>query len=89
MPRLEAHFSPVLPRWAFDARVAMGYLRLADTGLEKLCCACREWLPADTEFFGLKPDRVDQLKTRCRCCIAEGMPGLAPRLLPRQWQRAG
>lgn len=40
-----------------------------EIGTEKYCVACREYWPADTEFFALQPNRKDRLSSRCLACI--------------------
>jgi hypothetical protein len=36
---------------------------------ERRCVACREYWPADTEFFAGIGPRGDRLSTRCLACI--------------------
>jgi len=43
----------------------------ADGEAEKFCPKCREWWPADTEFFHRNPSTPDGLATYCKACQLE------------------
>jgi hypothetical protein len=43
----------------------------SELGIEKRCLACRQFWPADSEFFAPRNNRRDPLSQRCRACIAE------------------
>ena len=45
--------------------------RTSELGPEKRCLACRQFWPADSEFFAPRKNRRDPLSLRCRACIAE------------------
>ncbi|YP_010844250.1 hypothetical protein MPJ00_gp20 [Pseudomonas phage vB_PaeS_PAO1_HW12] len=53
-----------------------GY-QVAWYGMEKLCTKCREYWPADAEFFFTNPDGT--LKNSCKACWYE-MPSVQRRL---------
>jgi hypothetical protein len=40
-----------------------------DIGTEKYCLSCKEYWPADTEFFEFHPSSKDRLSQRCIACI--------------------
>ena len=40
-------------------------------GNVKQCPICKEWWPADTEFFYKASDRKDGLHSYCRACFLE------------------
>lgn len=68
----------ICPAWTpaqIARRLETGTLRYADAQLEKRCSRCREYLPADTEFFMTthQGQRLD-LHTWCKCCYAERRP---------------
>jgi hypothetical protein len=44
-------------------------LRLTELGIERRCGRCRQFWPADQEFFSLK--KPGQLHSWCRACFAE------------------
>lgn len=44
--------------------------RLSQWGLEKQCCRCSEWWPADTEFYFATEQR-GATHCHCRACYAE------------------
>lgn len=43
----------------------------SELGLEKRCLACRQFWPADSEFFEPRRNWRNPLSQRCRACIAE------------------
>jgi DNA-binding NtrC family response regulator len=50
---------------------AISIVRDTECGPEKLCTVCREWWPADAEFFGVRHDRGGKLSGRCKACDAQ------------------
>jgi DNA-binding PadR family transcriptional regulator len=62
VPRPEA--AAALPE---DVRNSMSY-RQAEYGPEKWCARCREWWPADREFFHLNRAQPGGLSVWCRAC---------------------
>ncbi len=42
-----------------------------DGELEKRCSRCKEFLPADSEFFGAQKSNPDGLRGHCKCCDSE------------------
>ncbi len=49
----------------------------SELGLEKRCLACRQYWPADAEFFAPQNNLRNPLSQRCRACIAELFWGYA------------
>lgn len=49
---------------------AEGRYRQGEDQLEKRCCDCGEYLPADTEFF-YRANTLDGLKHECKVCFLE------------------
>lgn len=55
---------------------------VTELGVEKLCSACGEYWPADTEFFEARKLK-DGLSSRCIACTRAGIWRLfRPRYLP-------
>lgn len=52
-------------------RLKSGAYRDGDDGLEKRCCKCREYWPADSEFFYSAKGRADDLRDDCKACYIE------------------
>lgn len=70
-----------------EQRLASGKYRYdPDLGLEKRCSACKEYLPADSEFFFAGRDR-DGLHCQCKVCNDESRHRSA-RLRRQQQQSA-
>ena len=42
-----------------------------ELGIDKLCLACRQFWPANSEFFAPRNSRRNPLSQLCRACIAE------------------
>lgn len=71
---------PVYTSEQIHRRIKTGTFRLDRNGeLEKRCSSCREYLPADTEFFhgNRQSGRLD-LHTWCKFCVAERRPNRNP-----------
>jgi hypothetical protein len=49
----------------------------SELGVEKCCLACRQFWPADSEFFAPRNNSRNPLSQRCRACIAELFWGYA------------
>ncbi len=64
-------FCPVIPQWLIESRIAQGTMRINEGSLEKLCSRCREWNPADTEFYFIKREYADGMRPQCRFCEME------------------
>jgi hypothetical protein len=43
----------------------------SELGVEKRCLSCRQFWPADTEFFAPQKNKRNPLSQRCRACVAE------------------
>lgn len=43
----------------------------SELGVEKRCLACKQFWPADSEFFAPRKNARNPLSPRCRACIAE------------------
>jgi len=53
-------------------RLASGKYRLDEDGeLEKLCTKCKEYWPADTEFFYPNSGDLDGIWKMCKACYQE------------------
>lgn len=46
-------------------------LRVVDGETEKFCRVCKEWWPADDEFFPRSPRDKSRFRSPCKCCIDE------------------
>lgn len=60
------------------------YRRAENGGVEHLCCACREWMPATPTYFGFagpNGSRIRGLRSRCRSCEPK-TPSLKRRKAP-------
>lgn len=55
----------------------------SELGLEKCCLACRQFWPADSEFFAPLASSRDGWTTRCKACIAERYWGRRAIAAPR------
>lgn len=58
-------------RSALERRLKEGRYRQSDGQLEKRCCACGEYWPADSEFFYLHKNGPDGLRNCCKACQNE------------------
>lgn len=58
-------------RSALERRLKDGRYRQSDGQLEKRCCACKEYWPADTEFFYRHRGGADGLRDYCKACQGE------------------
>lgn len=56
----------LLPKW-----LANGKYHYEDGTLEKLCCRCNTYWPADTEFYFPMIYHNDGLHTCCKACYLE------------------
>lgn len=62
------HVRPAL----LQRRLTNGGYRFDELGeLEKRCAACREYWPADNEFFHTGPGYDDRLHCYCKACYIE------------------
>lgn len=58
-------------------------LRLSIDGWEKICARCRDWWPADLEFFYADPKGAGGLYLYCKACYLEHIrPGASRRAQP-------
>lgn len=57
-------------QWLYQKRLANGIYRIEAGELEKRCAKCREYWPADNEFFHSQ-NRDDGLHTWCKACCAD------------------
>lgn len=65
MPRIE----DIVPPELLARRFASGYYRVDDDGgIEKRCSTCRDYWPADHEFFNFNSKESDGLHCMCRDC---------------------
>lgn len=64
-------FCPLIPPKFFSDCLRDGRLRLTDWGLEKRCSRCRDYWPADSEFFSANATRPDGLMHYCKACYLE------------------
>lgn len=61
------YFSPAFQAKQLERRLTKGGYRMIDGELEKRCPACKEWWPADTEFFFPLRQGGD-LHSSCKAC---------------------
>lgn len=52
-------------------RLASGVFQITDLGLEKRCSKCREYFPADNEFFYPNGGSPDGLCDWCKACYQQ------------------
>lgn len=64
-------FSPIWPHNLTAMRVRSGKVIFSAVGREKNCAKCKEYWPADNEFFHTNPSRSDGLQQWCKACYAE------------------
>lgn len=62
-------FAKRSPRFA--QRLRSGAYRETPEGLEKRCCKCREYWPADNTAFYTAPSNPDGLYDWCKACYWE------------------
>lgn len=63
-----------------------------ELGIEKRCCSCGEFWPADVEFFNPMPSARDKLTPRCIACIKAGLwqfPPVQAGDYRDRWRRTG
>ena len=70
----DAPACPAVAPQAVEAAIAKGTLRLTDAGGECWCPGCREWWPADSEFWHRAGSKQLGLQTYCRACMSERRP---------------
>jgi hypothetical protein len=46
-------------------------MRRGELGLEKYCTACKEWWPADREFWYANANHSTRLAQWCKACYSE------------------
>lgn len=65
MPRIE----DIVPPELLARRLATGYYQVnEDDDIEKRCSHCRDYWPADTQFFNRNVKEQDGLHCMCRDC---------------------
>ncbi|PWG62890.1 hypothetical protein DEM34_10700 [Spiribacter halobius] len=64
-------YCPLPSRQLLARRLANGKYIFGPDGLEKRCCGCEEYWPADTEFWFAVPSAADGLQSMCKACYAE------------------
>ena len=52
-------------------RMASGVYALTEIGLEKHCCRCDSYWPADTEFFNPQIHKSGGLHDWCKACYSD------------------
>lgn len=62
------HYCPPFTPGAIGMRISTGRFVFTELGLEKRCSTCRDFFPADTEFFFSQTSRPDGLSTYCKAC---------------------
>ncbi|GEM_PF-1901852 len=68
-PAKTARFCPIPRPELLSYRFKRGTYRYSELGeLEKTCCVCGEWWPADTEFYFAQASSPDGLTPACRAC---------------------
>lgn len=51
-----------------EQRLKDGRYRQSEGVLEKRCCTCNEYWPADSEFFYTHKEGLDGLRNYCKAC---------------------
>ena len=66
---MTAPFSPLIPFWLLEARLAEGKVRIASNGLlQKLCRGCNEWKDWHTGNFGYVQREPCRRFSNCKSC---------------------
>jgi hypothetical protein len=69
MTHLATHKVATLSETLLKKRLSNGICRFNEDGqLEKLCSKCKEYWPADTEFFCASGGTSDGLHCQCKAC---------------------
>jgi hypothetical protein len=69
--RKQAYFSPVWPEKLTMFRVKHSKVIFTDIGREIMCPRCKEYWPADNEFFYSQPSATGGISSWCKCCYLE------------------
>lgn len=69
--RISVLICPIWPEQLTTRRLKSGKARFSEVGREILCSPCKEYWPADTEFFHSVPSQKDGLNGWCKACYAE------------------
>jgi hypothetical protein len=64
-------FSPIWPNNLTRNRLNNGIAIFTEAGREKRCSKCKEYWPADTEFFYPAKRELDGLNPWCKACYRE------------------
>ena len=70
-------FSPIWPNNITNIRLKNGKAVITAIGREKLCPRCKEYWPADSEFFYTTHRNKDGLDNWCKACYREWKAGNA------------
>lgn len=65
---LDVYRCPLCKGWHM---VRTKNMRNGELGREKFCSRCKEWWPADLEFFYANPGKVADLSDWCKACYRE------------------
>lgn len=68
---IQGYFCPVPAPRALQKRLASGSYRYAGGDLERRCSTCKDYWPADTEFFHTAVGDASGLHCYCRACYEE------------------
>ena len=68
---IQGYFCPVPDKRALQNRLASGSYRYAGGELERRCSTCRDYWPADTEFFHTAASDASGLHCYCRACYED------------------
>lgn len=57
----------LIKKWLGNGRYTIN----EDGEYEKRCARCRQYWPADTQFYGTHSQNSDRLRGHCKCCDIE------------------
>lgn len=64
-------YTPVHSRRVRNLRFESGRWHISELGLEARCSTCKQFWPADTEFYHAAKSNIDGLASQCKACYAE------------------
>lgn len=71
MANQKPYFSPVWPDKMTSKKLKSGSVRFTAIGREMKCCRCKEFWPADSEFYSSFSSITLGINRYCKSCMAE------------------
>lgn len=66
---LNGAYCPVPSAHIMAVRLKNGVYAMTECGLEKRCSKCRDYWPADTEFYYVAPSKEGGIGDWCKACF--------------------